>query len=166
MIILSLLAIPMYVANSFAMVARGRKPIDGGGKWNDGRQILGRGKTIEGAVSGIVAGWLVALVPYFIYTQQIDLILSNYFVLAFLLAFGAVAGDIVASFFKRRIGVEPGHQVLFLDQLDFIAGGFLLGLIVYVPDIYEVLALVIVTMISHKIGNYIAYHTKIKKVPW
>jgi CDP-2,3-bis-(O-geranylgeranyl)-sn-glycerol synthase len=44
-------------------------------------------------------------------------------------------GDIVESFFKRRIGLSRGEKWLGFDQIDFIIGGLLLSLFVRVPEI-------------------------------
>ena len=40
----------------------------------------------------------------------------------FSLCFGALGGDIIESFFKRRTGKDRGEDWIPLDQLDFILG--------------------------------------------
>jgi len=78
----------------------------------------------------------------------------------------------VASYFKRRNGIGQGEEVIFLDQLDFVFGGLvavaLVSLVdgVYVPDIYGITAISLVTIFAHKISNFIAFKAKLKKVPW
>ena len=42
--------------------------------------------------------------------------------IGFMIATGAVSGDIIKSFFKRRVGFKRGAAVPFVDQLDFILG--------------------------------------------
>src|SRR5437773_6411567 len=39
---------------------------------------------------------------------------------------GAMAGDSAKSFFKRRLGVEPGRPWIPFDQLDFVLGALVL----------------------------------------
>jgi len=43
----------------------------------------------------------------------------------FLMALGALVGDSVKSFFKRRVDIAPGESWLFFDQLDFFLGASL-----------------------------------------
>src|SRR3989344_2804204 len=62
------LILPAYFANSSAPLARGKKPVDGGGRFR-GRPLLGNGKTWEGTLfavfSGTAAGvLLILLYPY------------------------------------------------------------------------------------------------------
>ena len=62
--------------------------------------------------------------------------------------------------------IGRGQRVLLLDQLDFILGGLILGLIVYVPSIVEIALLLVLTPSFHLLGNKIAFRTKRKKVSW
>ena len=45
--------------------------------------------------------------------------------ITFSLCFGALCGDIIESFFKRRIGKNRGENWIILDQLDFILGALM-----------------------------------------
>ena len=47
----------------------------------------------------------------------------------FSLCFGALIGDIIESFFKRRIGKNRGEDWIIFDQLDFIIGALILCLL-------------------------------------
>src|SRR3989344_5213302 len=58
------LLIPALAANGLAPLARGRRPVDGGRLWG-GKPILGKGKTWEGTVLGVVAASLVGGVMAF-----------------------------------------------------------------------------------------------------
>ena len=89
-----------------------------------------------------------------------------YVTLGFLLCFGALCGDMVASFFKRRAGVKRGKSVPLVDQLDFIVGALLLSSVVYVP-LWEVVVIVLVaTPVIHLFLNYVGHRLKCKPVPW
>ena len=46
------------------------------------------------------------------------------------LCFGALLGDIVESFFKRRAGKERGEDWIPFDQLDFLLGALFLSFLV------------------------------------
>ena len=144
---------PMYVANSFALLLGGGKPLDLGKKFMDGKRLLGDGKTFRGTIGGIFFGGAVG------------------FLLCGLgggltLASGSILGDIFASFLKRRLKLERGEPAPLLDQLDFYLFASLFFSIVYDLKIEVFLAGLIVTPISHLIGNLLAYSLKIKDRPY
>lgn len=158
--------IPMYLANSSAMVFGGKTPLDLNKNFVDGKPVFGKGKTFKGTFIGIATGTAAASIIFFALPDVVLSLKVNYIALGFLLALGAIVGDIVASFFKRRNNIPQGTEVLFLDQLDFVIGGMIFGSLVYVPDFYEVIVISVSTLIIHKITNFIAYKIRLKKVPW
>lgn len=125
--------IPSYVANASAKLLGGGIPLDFGKKWKDGKRILGDGKTwrglLFGAFIGMIAGFgLVVGAKYIAISEYAFLNLSDFegfplmIPIIFSLCFGALVGDTVESFFKRRIGKNRGEDWFFFDQVDFIAG--------------------------------------------
>ncbi|HLC92815.1 MAG TPA: CDP-2,3-bis-(O-geranylgeranyl)-sn-glycerol synthase [archaeon] len=157
---------PMYFANSSAMLLGGKTPLDLGKKFPDGRPIFGKGKTFKGFFFGTLIGTLAAFVINLLFEAQVASLLPDYMLLGFLLSLGAILGDMAGSFLKRRIGMAPGKPAFFLDQLDFVAGGILLGLPVYVPGIAQIAVMAAVTLVVHRLSNYFAYKINLKKVPW
>ncbi len=157
---------PMYFANSSAMLLGGKTALDFGKKLYDGQPILGRGKTIRGTFSGIFVGILATAAIYYFFNETALDFTPNYVLLGVLLSVGAILGDIIASFFKRRNKIASGTPVLFLDQLDFVFGGMILGSVFYTPDFFEIVVIAVVTLVAHKLSNYFAFKTKLKKVPW
>jgi CDP-2,3-bis-(O-geranylgeranyl)-sn-glycerol synthase len=154
---------PAYAANAAPILIKGRRPIDFGLKLGKYR-LLGDGKTIEGAVGGIVigtvAGWL-----------QMNHYATEGFVrftlpLIFLLSAGAIIGDIAGAFIKRRLGIPRGYPAPLLDQLDFLAGALALSSLAVKLEAATVAALVILTPIIHLAANRISYLLKIKRVPY
>jgi CDP-2,3-bis-(O-geranylgeranyl)-sn-glycerol synthase len=132
--------LPAYVANASAKLIGGGTPLDLGKKWKDGKRILGDGKTIHGllfgAFIGMIAGFgLVVAAKYIAFSDYAILNLSDFegfplmIPLIFSLCFGALVGDIIESFFKRRIGKKRGEDWFFFDQIDFIAGALLFNFI-------------------------------------
>jgi CDP-2,3-bis-(O-geranylgeranyl)-sn-glycerol synthase len=114
--------LPAYVANSTPTLFGGGPPIDGGRLWKDGRPILGPGKTWRGLIVGIVFGTLFGFLLGF-YIEQ-ETYKSTF--RAFMLSFGALLGDAIGSFIKRRSGLKRGESFLFMDQLGFIFVGTIL----------------------------------------
>jgi CDP-2,3-bis-(O-geranylgeranyl)-sn-glycerol synthase len=153
--------IPAMFANATPVLARGRRPIDGGLRFIDGRRLLGDGKTWEGLIAGLAAGVTVAL----LLAIALDNILVAY--VGTLTSIGAMAGDITASFVKRRLGMERGAPAPLLDQLNFYIGAVAVLLIAgytITPTMFITLA--VISGLAHITANMIAYKLKLKNVPW
>lgn len=161
--------IAAYGANAFPPLMKGKKPIDLGKNLGKER-ILGDGKTVEGTLGGLAFGLFIILVQ--IYVQSQISLLKEYgfveinFILGLFLVSGALLGDIVGSFIKRRLGIKRGKPAPLLDQLDFLFGAMILSSIFVKLEWITILILVIVTPIIHYISNAIAYLLKIKPVPY
>ncbi len=127
------IVIPIYVANASAVIVGGGIPIDFGKKWKDGRRILGDGKTWKGLFAGtflgMTAGFGLTVAASYLSTSEYSFLgLTNFegfplmIPILFSLCFGALLGDVIESFFKRRIGKDRGKDWIPFDQLDFIVG--------------------------------------------
>lgn len=162
--LLLLYVIPLYAANSIPVVVHGRTPIDLNRKLF-GKPIFGKGKTIIGLLAGVTAGTLAGAALALAIPTTIQLI-PNYFEVSFYLALGAIIGDLVKSFFKRRFGIKSGEKWVVADQLDFIIGGILLSLIVRPVEPWLAVLLAIGTIFIHSGTNWIAFELGLKKVPW
>ena len=174
---------PAYLANTIAVITGGRFPIDQGAKLNDGNRILGDGKTWSGLVGGTLGGILVGFLQlnhgdlfleYFSETKGNQLWGEKPFVIFFLLSFGALLGDMTASFYKRRKNLDRGAKYPLLDMYDFIAMSLLLTIIFgegwlqnwifdgFVP----IFTLLILTPILHRGVNIIGFRIGLKNEPW
>lgn len=81
------------------------RPIDGGLTFYDGRRVLGRSKTIRGALASILLS--AAAAPF----------LGLPLVAGALVGVAATAGDLLSSFLKRRLNFAPSSQAVGLDQI-------------------------------------------------
>jgi CDP-2,3-bis-(O-geranylgeranyl)-sn-glycerol synthase len=163
-ILILLYVVPLYVANSTPVIVHGKTPIDLNKKLF-GRPIFGRSKTIIGFLAGITAGTLFGTLITIAFPYSLSII-PDYIELAFFLSLGALVGDLVKSFAKRRFGIKSGEKWVFMDQLDFIVGGLLFSFIARVPEGWIVIVLFIATFFIHLATNWIAYEFGLKKVPW
>ena len=104
---------PAYIANSVAVLTGGKYPIDQGKTLSDGNRILGDGKTwsglLGGTLGGIAFGLLLdvessrmALDSLTDEKYEQNLWGDSSILVFFLLSFGALFGDMTASFYKRR----------------------------------------------------------------
>jgi len=160
-----LILIPLYIANSTAMLLGGKTPIDFNQNFFDKKPLLGKGKTIKGTLFGMGTGIIAVLIVNYYFQGNVPII-QNYLYYGILLAAGAILGDLIGSFIKRRMNINRGRPVLLLDQLDFVFGGLLLGSLIYNISIQMVFLICVVTLFAHKTANFIAFKFKLKKVPW
>jgi len=166
-IISFLYILPAYIANSSAALFGGGHPLDFGKKLRKHR-IFGEGKTFRGLILGVLFGTVAGNVMGFLLVGTTFSLgsIEFYTALGLLLSIGAMFGDLVKSFFKRRLGFTSGQMLPLIDQLDFIIGAIALGSLVYVPGLKTVIFLIIITPLIHLLLNIIGYLLKLKKVPW
>lgn len=167
--------LPAYIPNNVAVVAGGGPPIDGGRSWR-GARILGDGKTWRGTAVGIIGGVLVGLLLNAIHGPVVDMLaisLPEFPLVAIVaLATGAMLGDILASFIKRRTGRTRGSAFPGLDQLDFVVVSLVLVAVVapaWFGAVFTIPVLVVVLLLTpalHVSTNVIAYWLGLKAEPW
>ena len=163
------LILPAYVANPVPVVAGGKAPVDFGKNFFDGRPILGPGKTWKGSAAGITAGTLVACIQILIgehYGLSSHGFVEMSVTLGLLLSTGAIVGDLVESFFKRRIGFKRGQNLFLADQLDFLIGAILFASLEITISIPVLIVLFVLTPVIHRLTNIFAYKRGLKSVPW
>jgi len=163
------LMLPAYITNLSAGFFKGKTPIDRGIYWGKNR-LLGDGKTYEGFQKGTSCGLLCGIIqqPFFHSFGPFPLCLVS----IFCLSAGAMFGDLLASLVKRRVGLKRGAPFPIVDQLDFVAGAWLLLFLFardwfiesFTPEI--IIIVIIITPILHLLTNYIGFKLGRKDVPW
>jgi CDP-2,3-bis-(O-geranylgeranyl)-sn-glycerol synthase len=152
--------LPAYVANASPVVLGGGRPIDGGRRLADGRPIFGSGKTIRGFLGGLLAGTAVGGIQAAV-SGSVILLFAG-----FLLSLGALFGDLLGSFIKRRMGLERGKSAPLLDQLGFLLFAVLFALPVRTPSLQIFLILLAITPAVHLAANCLAYIAGLKEKPY
>jgi CDP-2,3-bis-(O-geranylgeranyl)-sn-glycerol synthase len=186
---------PAFVANAAPTIlgkgTRFNAPIDGGRLWRDNKRILGDGKTIRGFISGVTCG-MIACVTILIVANQISYpvafltlvrnsviysimqpivpgFLQNEIIvgslIGFLLGCGALIGDIIGSFIKRRSGLKRGESYIFMDQLGFLVTAFVMAYIVVPWPFSWILLLLPITLVLHISLNLVSYNIGLQKAP-
>jgi len=146
--------LPAYLANATPVLLGGGGPLDGGRTWRDGEPLLGDHKTVRGTISGLAAGTLTGIL------QGVPL-------RGVLLAVGAIGGDLIVSFIKRRLKLKPGALLPLADQMDFIVFAvILLSIFQPLPGWDRIIAILVATLPIHYLTNVIAWLLKLKSNPW
>lgn len=168
--------LPAYFANMVPTFAKKwgiseylAKPVDFNKKFKN-QPLFGSHKTWRGIFLGVLAGILIAFLQrifwHFSFFKKIsffDYQKINVFLLGFLLSFGALLGDLISSFFKRRVGILPGESWIPFDQISFVLGSF------FIVNIFSnfkipILAWFLILILSfflHIIFNRIGFWLKI-----
>ncbi len=157
--------------------------MDLGRTWpGDGRRLLGPSKTWSGFFAGALLAMPVGLLeaqlilwapPNLALVPRWAPSLAAAVPVVALVAFGAMAGDALGSFVKRRLGVGSGARTLLLDQLPFVLVPIGLGLAAD-PALFAgtfgswegVLWLLVLTLGLHWAFNQVGFRAGLKKVPW
>lgn len=169
-------AIPIMVANMAPVLAKVvpflNRPIDGGRLYK-GQPILGSHKTWRGLIAACLGG-MAAIYAQAAYVQAyphsalplIDYRQPGIYLVGFLMGFGAIVGDAVKSFLKRRVGKPSGAAWPPFDQIDFVIGGLLFVWPLARIPLSAVFLLLILIPIGHLLTNRIAFALGLKEVPY
>jgi len=149
---------PSYVANAAPLVFGGGRPLDSNRLFMDGRPIFGTHKTVRGFVAGIIAGSLVGFGE--------SLVEPRLALAGLAISLGAVLGDLIGAFFKRRLDMKPGRLFPAVDQLDFVLGALVVSYPLFPMGLLSVLIVVVVTPPIHLGTNLGAYLLGMKKTYW
>jgi CDP-2,3-bis-(O-geranylgeranyl)-sn-glycerol synthase len=141
-------------------------PVDFGLKLG-GKRFFGAHKTYRGFLFGILVAMFIVYLQKIVYGFYqfgfFNYNSVNIFLLGFLLGFGALFGDLIKSFFKRRAGIKSGRSWFPFDQVDWVIGAFLFVVLCYSIPLNYFLAALILFLMLHPLTNYIGYLLKIKE---
>lgn len=176
--------LPAYLASAFATLPRGRGPAMDFGRvlGSDGRRILGPSKSWSGflvgsllaAPFGLLEAWLILIAPPNLkLVPRFGPTVLGAIPAVLLVTFGAMTGDALGSFVKRRLGLQSGARGLVIDQLPFVLLPIGVGVLVD-PALFwttfgnwmGVLWLLVFTLGLHVAFNWVGYWVGLKKVPW
>jgi CDP-2,3-bis-(O-geranylgeranyl)-sn-glycerol synthase len=150
---------PAYCANAVPVLAGGGLPMDFGRTFSDKRPIFGKNKTFRGFFAGLAVGTIAGLAENYVFGYPI--------IFGFLLSLGALVGDLVGAFIKRRLNIPPGGLLPVVDQVDFIVGAIVFSLPFSVVHSWQlILTVLVLTPPIHLLTNYAAYRLKLKSNPW
>ena len=158
-IVLQLLIV-IAAANGAPVVAkkifgdRFAKPLDGGAKFTDGRPVFGPSKTSRGLVAAVFAAAVAA--PLVGLSPAVGVVAGA----------GAMTGDLISSFIKRRMGKASSSRATGLDQipeslLPIFLCAFLVGL-----SIVDIVLGTILFMLGEMILSPLLFRLGIRSRPY
>ncbi|MDO8481325.1 MAG: CDP-2,3-bis-(O-geranylgeranyl)-sn-glycerol synthase [Nanoarchaeota archaeon] len=174
------LLMPAYFANMAPVIAMRAgllkglaEPLDGGRKFSDGRALFGSHKTYRGLVCAVLAGMLIALIQSFLlrfaFFAPLSVLPYDFpFLIGFLLGLGAILGDLVKSFFKRRVNLASGRPWVPFDQIDFVLGAYVLLSLFYSAFLTASLfwTSLAVSFLLHVLTNHTAFWLGVRREKW
>ncbi|MDD5623493.1 MAG: CDP-archaeol synthase [Candidatus Peribacteraceae bacterium] len=162
--------LPAYIANMCPVFA-GAMRLPGGTPIS--ARLFGAHKTYRGIYSAYIGAvgmlWLQRLLQeqgIFESLRLLDYTLVNPWFFALFFGLGAAMGDLMKSFFKRRIRLPEGAPWFPLDQVDFVIGALLFLSPFILLDLPRILILLLLTPLLHFLTNVTGYLLGLKKVWW
>ncbi|AMD17960.1 hypothetical protein TL18_07940 [Methanobrevibacter sp. YE315] len=167
--------LPAYFSNGAGLLFGGGLPVDLGKSDSHGVRWIGDGVTWKGLIGGTIIGIITGAIQGFLapqiiaefgqyITTPIVTSIPNGILIGFLLGFGALLGDAIGSFLKRRLGIGRGKPAPILDQLDFLIVALILVSFVVKLSLSFVVIAIVLTLIIHLLANTGAYLLGLKDV--
>lgn len=153
------LFVMLVLANGAPVVAAGlfkvhwSAPVDGGRLWKDGRPILGESKTWRGVVSGSLACGLFSM------ATGLGFVFGGVFGLL------GLAGDMLSSFIKRRLGLASSARAVALDQIPEALLPMLLAMWWLPVSVWGVILVVVLFTLSNIFASPVLYRLGIRRQP-
>jgi CDP-2,3-bis-(O-geranylgeranyl)-sn-glycerol synthase len=154
------LLILLTVANGTAIVAAKvlgdafAHPLDGGVLFVDGRPLFGPSKTIRGIVLSLLATSIAAA------------LIGLGWKVGALVGIGAMAGDLLSSFTKRRFGFASSSMAIGLDQIPESLFPLLASRILLPLGWLDILLGVAVFFVGELILSRILFRLKLRDTPY
>lgn len=168
------LFLPAGIANMTAAISakilpKWSQPIDFGKNFR-GQRIFGDHKTWRGLILGTIGGGLIFLLQKYLYNnylcfQPIDIVdykqLNIFFGLV--VGFGALCGDLIKSFFKRRVNIPAGESWFPFDQIDWVIGAVGLSFFFTNLNWVQIIIALFLGFIIHFLVKVVAYLFSVEK---
>jgi CDP-2,3-bis-(O-geranylgeranyl)-sn-glycerol synthase len=147
-------------------------PLDGYATFHH-KRVLGSHKTLRGLISGVLTGIVTVYFQVFLYATiplvrifvTVNYSAINPLLFGLLISLGALTGDAVKSFFKRRMNIAPGKSWIPFDQLDYVLGGILFTIFYIQLNLGQYILLFIIWILLHPLATSVGYLIKLKDSP-
>ena len=166
--------LPAYFANMAPVIVKKinflKVPIDFNVKLNN-KSIFGENKTFRGLVFGVLFAIVVSYIQFLFFNNDLFVNISiidysNWLLLGLLLGFGAIFGDLVESFVKRRLKLKSGQKFIPFDQIDFVLGALIIVSFMVPLSLLKIIIIIVLSFVLHILVNHIAFYSGIRKERW
>jgi CDP-2,3-bis-(O-geranylgeranyl)-sn-glycerol synthase len=127
---------------------------------------LGTHKTVVGFGAGVLAAVLVAFAQSRIAWEGALTSYDLWVELGLRFGGGAMAGDSVKSFVKRKVGIAPGQPWFPWDQLDFALGALTFVSGVALLSWSDWVTILLLSLVGHIVVTHLAYWVGVRDVKW
>ncbi len=160
-----LLFFPAFAANAAPVVVKnipGLKSIN----MPIHEKSFGENKTWRGLIAGITIAMIFAPIEFLFLSEFLPITagLEKSILIGFLLGAGALAGDLIESIVKRKLGKKPGEAFPFWDGTDYIFGALLFLSPIYFPSILIAFGLILIAPLLSLLSNSFSYMMGWKEV--
>ena len=168
------LMLPAYFANMAPVIVKRVSflayPIDFNKELKN-KPILGKNKTFRGLFFGVLFAIIISYLHFVGYKTELLRGISffsydNWLMFGFLMGTGALTGDLIKRFFKRRAGISPGGKFIPFDQSDFVIGALIFILPVFALTWEIFLTSLVLSFVLHILVNHAAFYLKIRNEKW
>lgn len=123
-------------------------------------KLFGKNKTWRGFIGGILAGTL--FLPFLMKLKLFSSLLTTpkLILVCFLLSAGALTGDVVKSFFKRRQHIRSGKSWIPWDQIDYVLGAIAFTYFFYHYSFAQIILFIILGGAMSALAHRSAYLLK------
>lgn len=132
------------------------------------KKLFGENKTYRGFFFGIIFSIITAFIQKYLGALLTGLEILNYskiniLLFGFLMGFGALTGDLLKSFIKRRLKINTGKIFAPFDQIDWIIGSIIVLNFYVNLKINFIIYSILILGILHFLTNIVSYKLKIRK---
>lgn len=150
------------IASKTPLLKAWQTPMDLGISWH-GKRLFGDNKTWRGLIAGTLMGGITAkavahILPAAAMTKYV-------FLTGCLLGLGALLGDAVESFIKRRLNIPSGHTWFPFDQTDYIIGGLVAVSPLVLLPWWAIATILVIYFGLHMLVVYIGYLWGVRDKP-
>ena len=170
----SYLMLPAYFANMAPVMVKRVNflayPVDFGREINK-KPVFGRNKTFRGLFFGVLFAVIISYLQFVGHNTEFLRSISffgydNWLMFGFLMGIGALIGDLIKSFFKRRAGIKPGNKFIPFDQSDFVIGALIFIMPVFALTWEIFLTSLVLSFVLDILVNHAAFYLKIRNEKW
>lgn len=132
------------------------------------KKLFGENKTYRGLFFGTILSIIIVFLQrissaLFYKIEILNYNEINFFIFGFLMGIGALLGDLLKSFIKRRLKIPAGKPLPVFDQIDWIIGCLIILNFYTKLTIGFIISSILVLGILHFLINIISYKLKIRK---